>query len=61
MEKAVTPAKDVMMPMTEAHFYRVIGMHDELIHEQRLEIGKLKHKINQLQQQLKKVTKHGST
>jgi len=61
MAKVITPPKGEMIPMTEEHFYRVIGLHDDMIHEQRIEIGKLKAKINRLQQKLKKATKHGST
>lgn len=45
-DMAPTPEKDTKMPMTETHFYKVIAMHDELIHEQKAEISKLKHKLN---------------
>ena len=48
--KGETPIKDQRMDMTQDNFHRVIAMHDELIHEQKDEIAKLKHKINQLQQ-----------
>ena len=62
MAKVISPTKGEMMPMTEEHFYRVIGMHDELIHEQRVEIGKLHMQVVKLQQKLDKVRKqHGST
>ena len=46
----LTPAKGERMPMTEKHFYKVIGMRDELIFEQKDEIAKLKTKVNKLQQ-----------
>lgn len=64
MEKAITPPKGEMMPMTQAHFYKVIGMHDELIHEQRVEIGRLHMQVVKLQQKLDKFHKakqNGST
>jgi hypothetical protein len=37
---------------TEENFNKIILMHDELIHEQKEEIAKLKMKINRLQQRL---------
>ena len=64
MERAVTPPKGEMMPMTEEHFFRVIGFHDELIHEQRVEIGRLHMQVVKLQQKLDKFHKakqNGST
>ena len=61
MEKVITPPKGEMMPMTEEHFYRVIGFHDELIHEQKAEIGRLKATINKLRLKLESRKKHGST
>ena len=48
--KVLTPTKGERMPMTEKHFYKVIGMRDELIFEQKDEISKLKIKINNLKQ-----------
>jgi hypothetical protein len=64
MEKVISPTKGEMMPMTEEHFFRVIGLHDELIHEQRVEIGRLHMQVVKLQQKLDKFHKakqHGST
>lgn len=52
--KVLTPTKGERMPMTEDHFYKVIGMRDELIFEQKDEIAKLKTKVNKLQQQIKR-------
>ena len=51
-EMALTPKKGERMPMTEAHFDKVIAMRDELIFEQKDEIAKLKMKVNKLQQRL---------
>ena len=48
--KGETPGKDARMEMTSDNFYRIIASHDELIHEQRVEISKLKAKINKLEQ-----------
>lgn len=59
MAKVITPPKGEKMPMTEEHFYRVIGMHDELIHEQKAEIARLKCTINKLRLKLE-AKKHGS-
>lgn len=50
----ITPKRYEKMPMTEDHFYKVIGMRDELIFEQKDEIGKLKAKVNKLELQLNK-------
>jgi len=50
----ITPPKGERMPMTEAHFNKVITMRDELIFEQKDEISKLKTKVNKLQQKLTK-------
>lgn len=47
-DNGITPTKGVKMKMTEENFYRVIDMRDEIIDEQRVEISKLKQKINQL-------------
>lgn len=44
------PVKGERMEMTSENFYRVIGMRDELIEDQRKEISKLKLKLNQLMQ-----------
>ena len=49
-----TNKKDARMEMTQDNFYRVIGLHDELITEQKNEISSLKYKVNRLEQ---KVTK----
>ena len=43
-----TPEKDKRMEMSQDNFYRVIAMHDELIHQQKDEIAKLKQTINKL-------------
>ena len=43
-----TPKKGEHMVMDEDNFNRVIAMRDELIDEQRVEISKLKAKVNQL-------------
>ena len=43
-----TPAKDKRMKMSQDNFYRVIAMNDELIHQQRDEIAKLKQTVNKL-------------
>lgn len=40
--------KDTRMPMTEAYFYKVLAMDDELIAEQKAEISKLKRDLNKL-------------
>jgi len=45
-DKGITPTKDKRMAMTEENFYRVIAMRDELIMEQKDEISKLKHELN---------------
>lgn len=45
-----TNKKDARMDMTEDNFYRVIGMRDEIIDEQKSEISSLKSKINKLEQ-----------
>jgi len=51
-EISLTPTKGERMPMTEAHFDKVITMRDELIFEQKDEIAKLKMKVNKLQQRI---------
>ena len=61
MEEVISPPKGEMMPMTEEHFHRVIGIHDELIHEQKAEIAKLKMTINKLRLKLESRKYHGST
>ena len=43
-----TPEKDKRMEMSQDNFYRVIAMHDELVHQQKDEIAKLKQTINKL-------------
>jgi len=43
-----TPKKDKRMDMTQDNFYRVIGMRDEIIDEQRVEISMLKASNNKL-------------
>jgi len=45
-------AKDEPMPKTEEYYKKVLAMDDELIHEQKEEIARLKKKINQLQMKL---------
>ena len=47
-----TPKKDERMEMTEDNFYRVIGMRDEIIDEQRVEISALKAANNKLRVKL---------
>jgi len=44
-----TPAKGERLEMTQDNFYRVIAMNDELIHQQKAEIAKLKQTVNKLQ------------
>lgn len=60
MAQAITPPKGERMPMTEEHFFRVIGMRDEIIFEQKAQISYLLNKVNNLEQKLK-AKKHGST
>lgn len=55
MEKVITPPKGERMPMTEPHFYRVIGMRDEIIFEQKAEISRLKMTLNKLRQRVEKL------
>ncbi len=43
-----TSDKDKRMEMTQDNFYRVLAMNDELIHQQKDEIAKLKQTINKL-------------
>ena len=43
-----TPEKDKRMEVTQDNFYRVLAMNDELIHQQKDEISKLKQTINKL-------------
>jgi hypothetical protein len=43
-----TPKKDKRMDMTQDNFYRVIALHDELIHELRVEMSMLKSSNNKL-------------
>ena len=45
-----TSPKDKPMELTNDNYHRIIGMRDELIEEQRIEISKLKAKVNQLRQ-----------
>ena len=47
-----TPPKGEAMAMTSENYHRIISMRDELIHEQKDEISKLKAKVNQLQLKL---------
>ena len=49
-----TTVKGETMSMTQENFYRIIGMHEELIMEQKQEISDLKMKINKLNQKLTK-------
>ena len=49
-----TNKKDTRMEMTQDNFYRVIGLHDELITEQKGEISSLKAKVNRLEQKVAK-------
>jgi len=48
----MTPGKDQPMPKTEEYYKKVLAMDDELIHEQKEEIARLKKKVNQLQMKL---------
>ena len=50
-----TGKKDTRMEMTQDNFYRVIGMRDEIIDEQKSVISSLKSKINKLEQKLVRV------
>jgi hypothetical protein len=52
-ENGTTPKKGDMMEMSQVNFYRVLEMRDEIIDEQRVEISKLKAKLNQLRLKLK--------
>jgi len=52
-DSGITPTKDRRMEMSVENFYRVIDMRDEIIEEQRVEISKLKAKVNQLQMKRK--------
>ena len=45
----------------EQRYFRILIMHDELIHEQRLEIGQLKNTINKLRLKLESRKHNGST
>lgn len=53
MNSPKTPPKGEPMPKTIEHYQKVLDMDNELIHEQRLEIQKLKMKVNQLHLKLK--------
>lgn len=57
-ELAPPLTKGEKIPMTEEYFYKLLAMDDELIHEQKEEIAKLKVKINKLELKLqsKKMT-----
>jgi hypothetical protein len=48
-----TPPNGEPMEMNKGNFYKIIAMRDELIDEQRVEISKLKAKVNQLQLKVK--------
>ena len=50
---ALTPKKDSAMPETKENYLKMLTLDDELIHEQKAEISKLKAKINQLELKLK--------
>ena len=47
-----TPAKDERMEMSQDNFYRIIGMRDEIIDEQRVEMSELKASNNKLRVKL---------
>lgn len=51
-DKGMTPPKGEPMVMTAENFTRVCEMRDEIIHEQRIEIQKLKMTVNKLRQKL---------
>lgn len=51
-DMALTPKKDTAMPETKEHYLKMLALDDELIHEQRCEISKLKQKINKLELKL---------
>ena len=51
-ELAPPLTKGEKIPMTEEYFYKLLAMDDELIHEQKEEIAKLKVKINKLEQKI---------
>ena len=52
----VTPKKGDPMPKTKEQFYKILEMDQELILEQKKEIGALKSKVNKLQQRLDRIT-----
>ena len=52
-----TPVKGERMVMTAENFDRVCRMRDELIHEQRVEIAKLKMTVNKLRQRVTMLSK----
>ena len=45
-------AKDESMPKTKEYYKKVLAMDDELIHEQKEEIARLKSKVNKLQHRI---------
>ena len=51
-DMALTPGKDNPMPETKEHYLKMLVLDDELIHEQRIEISKLKVRINKLELKL---------
>jgi len=55
-----TPAKGEPMILTESNFYKMLAMAHELIDDQVIEISKLTHKVNQLQQKLSRTVKYTS-
>ena len=54
-----TNKKDTRMEMTQDNFYRLLGMRDELIYEQKDLIAVLKSKVNRLEQKLIKASNNG--
>ncbi len=50
--EGLTPPKGETMVMTAENFDRVCRLRDELIHEQRVEIAKLKMRLNQREQKI---------
>ena len=49
---ALTPGKDEPMPKTVKYYGKVLAMDNELIHEQKEEIAKLKSEVNKLRMKL---------
>lgn len=55
MSRPLTPAKGDPMPQTREYWEKRADMDQALILKQRDEIGRLKYKVNQLEQKVKKL------